>query len=95
MIVIEEYYGKLYSNLIHQIHQPLLRGEKMNHNLIKICTPKVDVFPEQIQIIDQAGYRYEYEERAAILEYDGGLNRQDAERQAANEITNRLNLKGL
>jgi hypothetical protein len=39
--------------------------------------------------IDSLGLRYEYEERAAILEYDGGLNREDADRIAAGEILNR------
>lgn len=33
---------------------------------------------------------YEYEERAAILEFDGGLSREDAERQAAIEIEQRM-----
>jgi len=32
---------------------------------------------------------YDYEERAAILEYDGGLTRQDAEVQAKIEILKR------
>lgn len=35
-------------------------------------------------------WRIEYEERAAILEYDGGLSRDEAERQAAREIQDRL-----
>lgn len=39
--------------------------------------------------IDSLGLRYEYEERAAILEYDGGLCREDADRVAASEILNR------
>ena len=36
------------------------------------------------------GWRIEYEERAAILEYDGGLRREDADRQAFEEIQERL-----
>ena len=32
---------------------------------------------EAINLIDAQGFHYEYEERAAILEYDGGLNRED------------------
>ena len=32
--------------------------------------------------IDRLGLRYEFEERAAILEYDGGLSRENAEKQA-------------
>lgn len=32
---------------------------------------------------------YDYEERAAILEYDGGLSREEAEYKAKKEIANR------
>ncbi|MFC1633652.1 hypothetical protein ACFL5Z_02315 [Planctomycetota bacterium] len=35
-------------------------------------------------------WRIEYEERAAILQYDGGLNREEADRQAFVEIVRRL-----
>jgi hypothetical protein len=35
-------------------------------------------------------WRIEFEERAAILEYDGGLSRDTAERQALREIAARL-----
>ncbi|UCC96593.1 MAG: hypothetical protein JSW66_12195, partial [Phycisphaerales bacterium] len=35
-------------------------------------------------------WRIEYEERAAILEYDGGLTREEAEVQALREINARL-----
>jgi len=35
-------------------------------------------------------WRIEYEERAAILEYDGGLSREDAETQALREIVERI-----
>ena len=34
--------------------------------------------------------RIEFEERAAILEYDGGLSRDDADRQALTEILERI-----
>lgn len=34
--------------------------------------------------------RIEYEERAAILEYDGGLTREKAEKQALEEIVRRM-----
>ena len=43
-----------------------------------------------VEEIDAAGYRYEYEERAAILEYEGGMCRYDAERVAACEIMDRI-----
>ena len=35
-------------------------------------------------------WRIEYEERAAILEYDGGLTRENAEMQALTEISERI-----
>ncbi|MBW8036372.1 MAG: hypothetical protein FVQ79_12265 [Planctomycetes bacterium] len=35
-------------------------------------------------------WRYEYEERAAILEYDGGLSRIEADSQALREIFERI-----
>ncbi len=35
-------------------------------------------------------WRIEFEERAAILEYDGGLTREDAETQALTEIAERI-----
>jgi hypothetical protein len=35
-------------------------------------------------------WRIEFEERAAILEYDGGLTRDDADRQAFEEILERM-----
>ena len=45
---------------------------------------------ELVAKIEAAGLRYEYEERAAILEYDAGMNRHDAEFQAVIEIMNRI-----
>lgn len=36
-------------------------------------------------------WRIEYEERSAFLEYDGGLSRDQAERQALQEIIERIN----
>ena len=39
-------------------------------------------------------WRIEFEERAAILEYDGGLSREDADRQAFEEILERLKRSG-
>ena len=39
-------------------------------------------------------WRIEYEERAAILEYDGGLSREDADAQALIEIWNRMKILG-
>jgi len=45
--------------------------------------------------IERMGLRYEYEERAAILEYDGGLNREEAERRSLQEIEERIKFKKL
>ena len=35
-------------------------------------------------------WRIEFEERAAILEYDGGLSRDEADRRALQEIAERI-----
>jgi hypothetical protein len=35
-------------------------------------------------------WRIEFEERAAILEYDGGLSREEADKQALSEIEHRM-----
>ena len=35
-------------------------------------------------------WRIEYEERAAILQFDGGLSRNEADRQALREIAERI-----
>ena len=43
-----------------------------------------------IRWINGQGLRYEFEERAAILEYDGGLSREEADEQALNEIIVRM-----
>ena len=45
---------------------------------------------EAISWLDEQGLRYEFEERAAILEYDGGLSREQADKQAFTEIRNRI-----
>ena len=60
---------------------------------IRLITSPDFLLPSQVQEemvqIDRLGLRYEYEERAAILEYDGGLSREDAERRALAEILER------
>ncbi|MGD0572295.1 MAG: hypothetical protein ABSB11_04675 [Sedimentisphaerales bacterium] len=40
--------------------------------------------------IERMGLRYEYEERAGILQFDGGLSRDAAEKQALEEIRTRI-----
>ena len=64
----------------------------------RICSPDilVDVHREMsveeaICWLEEQGLRYEYEERAAILEYDAGLSRDAADRQALHEIVERIN----
>jgi len=46
-------------------------------------------FEQAVEYFDRLGLRYELEEHAAILEYDGGLDRDEAERQAVEEIFER------
>ena len=62
-----------------------------------ICSPNILLdehnkmsVEETICRLEEQGLRYEFEERAAILEYDGGLSRDDADRQALHEIADRI-----
>jgi hypothetical protein len=62
-----------------------------------ICSPDILVdehdgmtTEEAISWIEERGLRYELEERAAILEYEGGLDREAADKQALREIVKRL-----
>ena len=62
-----------------------------------ICSPDIladehhdMIVEETISRLDAQGLRYEFEERAAILEYDGGLTREEAEVQALQEICERI-----
>ena len=63
----------------------------------RICSPDIMVdehremsVEEAICWLEEQGLRYEYEERAAILEYDAGLSREEADKQALREITARM-----
>jgi hypothetical protein len=63
----------------------------------RICSPNIltdescnMTTEEAISWIEGQGLRYELEERAAILEYDGGLSRTEADSQALREIVERL-----
>ena len=48
-------------------------------------------FPALTDIDDlPMDWRYDFEERAAILEFDGGLSREDADKQALREILERI-----
>ena len=46
-------------------------------------------FKQAATYFERCGLRYELEERAAILEYDGGLTREEADRRAIKEILER------
>ena len=72
---------------IHRITSPEYLNEKVRQD--------DDVVVDGlIEKITTAGYRYEYEERAAILEYDGGLSRKAADAQALDEIKHRMQFLG-
>ena len=62
-----------------------------------ICSPDILTdehrnmsIEEGINWLNEHGLRYEFEERAAILEFDGGLSRDKADEQALSEIIVRL-----
>lgn len=64
-----------------------------------ICSPDILVDEHQIMSVEdtiswfeELGFRYEYEERAAIYEYDGGLSREEADRRAFKDISNQINM---
>ena len=48
--------------------------------------------PEKSDMVDRLpmDWRIEFEERAAILEYDGGLSRDEADQQALREVLARI-----
>jgi ATP/maltotriose-dependent transcriptional regulator MalT len=63
----------------------------------RICSPDIltdescnMTAEETISWIEGQGLRYEFEERAAILEYDGGLSRDEADAQALIDIRQRM-----
>ena len=62
-----------------------------------ICSPDILIdephdmrLEEGFNWLEEHDLRYEFEERAAILEYDGGLNRDEAEAHALLEIKQRM-----
>lgn len=64
-----------------------------NTEQAKAPEPELDTMAEALQEIEQNNLVYEWQERSAILEYDGGLSREDADRRAAFEVLNRVNQK--
>ena len=66
-----------------------------------ICSPGIlanerhdTAVEEAMSWINEQGLRYEFEDRAAILQFDGGLSREDADKQALEEILERLKRSG-
>ena len=64
-----------------------------------ICSPDILVDEsdamsneDTIRWLDELGLRYEYEERAAIYEYDAGFSREEADRMAFKDISNQINM---
>ena len=45
---------------------------------------------ETISWLNEQDLRYEFEERAAILQFDGGLSREEADERALKEIIERM-----
>jgi len=60
---------------------PKITGDSVRHNM---------TIEQAVEYFDRLGLRYELEERAAILEYDAGLDRETAERQAVEEMVKRI-----
>lgn len=54
--------------------------------LIGSPKPEKMTFDDAAEYFGAKGLRYEIEERAAILQHDGGLKRDAAEKQAAREM---------
>ena len=51
------------------------------HIVRKLARPHEDVLPDDVNDWPE-DWQHEYEERAAIMEYDGNLSRQEAEQWA-------------
>ena len=64
-----------------------LRALREGRSLDDLNTATPDILPMD--------WRIEFEERAAILEYDGGLGREDADRRALEEVLQRMDRLGV
>ncbi|MDD2869741.1 hypothetical protein [Neomegalonema sp.] len=62
---------------------PVLQ-DLINQN--SVVTPVTPVTPQKSEEENEAELQALYEERSAIMEYDGGLTRQDAETAAWQEV---------
>jgi hypothetical protein len=62
------------------------RNNKPDPLLRRRVTPITPVTPQNDNVWDENDWQMAFEERAAILEYDGGHSRQEAERLARDEI---------
>lgn len=81
---------------IRQITSPEFlnkRNARFDLNAPIMDTLTIDPLAEAIQEIEQKELVYEWQERSAILEYEGGLNCGDADCVAAVEVLNRTNKK--
>ena len=70
-------------------------GQNVSFNAVEFLNDLVNENTTGLEHIASAydlpmEWRVEYEERAAILEYDGGLSRDEADRRAFVEIKQRL-----
>ena len=59
---------------------PKITGGSVRHDM---------TFEQAVEYCERQGLRYELEERAAILQHDGGLSRDEAEKQAVTEVNER------
>jgi len=82
------FFDKSY---IERICSPdILVDDRYEQSISKVVKTGNDMNIEGIIYqVEELGLRYEFEERAAILEYDGGLTREEAEKQALQEISER------
>ena len=64
-------------------------------DMVKQSSESIPSEIDKVIVVLSEAEREEYEERAAIMEYDGGLSRAEAERQALERIlAKRGNLNG-
>ncbi|WP_234052692.1 MULTISPECIES: hypothetical protein [unclassified Xanthobacter] len=70
----------------HGVTSRVVEKTILYQQLADLVTPVTLVTPENDDAGDEARWRDAFEERAAILEYDGGFSRSEAERLARIEI---------
>lgn len=82
-------------DIIRQFISPefLKDGNGLRNTRQEAQEPELVPLAKALQKIEQNGLVYEWQERSAILEYDGGLSRDEADRRAAYEVLNRMKQK--